>query len=84
MKADINTQRHKHINNETLSRFIIIVQGPETEYNLRPSPQIWKSSEDESTHSQGRKNKLLIKANRAFLKFAWPPSPFFLSPIFHP
>lgn len=54
--------------------------GPETERNLLPTPHIWKSPEDESAHSQGSKNKLLIKATRAFWSLSDTSSSHFYPP----
>lgn len=34
MRADVNTQWHKHIDNETLSRFTIMVQAQERQRSL--------------------------------------------------
>lgn len=86
MKAAVNTQWHKRIYNEMLSRFIIIFQTQELNITSSP-PHKYERAQKMSQHAhkaEKKSPKLLIKATRAFWSLSDCLPPFLLSSVFHP
>lgn len=77
MKAAINTQWHKHINNEMLSRFIIIFQTQELNITSSPPHKYERAQKMSQQAHKAEKKQTVNKGHQSFLKFVWLPSPFF-------